>query len=381
MRRKGAREKSLVLLSTLTGAAVTVALLTTDLAAYSAHAQSLTNVFGSAKGKSMHPDFKQIADIREDDDISSLDFSPDGTILAAGTFRTLHINLWDWGKGRIAKTFQKPPVNFDFTSGDGIRYSPDGQLLAVAHGLSPKDKGSSVVSVFNVSTGATVHEIEEPLGGGVSSKIAFSPDGKILYRTYDSRKSAYQFTAYSTASWELLQGLSVLPLNVDALSVSPDGKFAALGGYVYGPKSRQAQIMIVELGKGKILKTIDDPFPATNHVQQVAWHPDGTHVAAGAIVGGTYAGPDAIRVFEIPSGAIVAREGANSAKVLSLKYTSNGKYLIESGIDGSVNIWDGLHSTLLKRIENKKANALAVSTDSRFLAISDGKSAAVYVLP
>lgn len=343
---------------------------------------SVGDVPKMAKGTSMHAELKEVGGIREDDDISSMEFSPTTKELAVGTFQTRHINLWDWRKGKIAKTLMKPPVNFDFTSGDGIRYSPDGQLLAVAHGLASKENGASVVSIFNVSTGATVQELAEPLGGGINSKIAFSPDGKTLYRTYDSRNSPNQFTAYSTVTWKLLRGLRVLPLQVGALAISSNGKFAALGGFLFGPHaSRQAQIAIVDLEKGEIVKTIDDAFPITNVVQQLAWHPDGVHIAAGAIVGGTYSGPDAVRVFESESGAVVARESASSAKILALRYTADGKYLIESGVEGSVNIWDGLHSTLIKRIANKRANALAVSIDGRYLAISDGNRASVFELP
>ena len=81
---------------------------------------------------------RKIAQFSEDDDVASLEFSPDSAN-AVGTFVTLHIHIWKWADGpQIEQTFDKPPVVLDYTSKDGIRSSLDGRLLAVSHGLAPR---------------------------------------------------------------------------------------------------------------------------------------------------------------------------------------------------------------------------------------------------
>ena len=324
---------------------------------------------------------EKVAHFSEDDDVSSMEFSPDGNNLAVGTFLKLHINVWDWRGHKITKTLLKPAVNFDYKSSDGIRYSPDGRLLAVAHGLAAKENGRGVVSIFNVWTGSVIHEIAKPLGGGVSSRIAFSPDGKLFYLHYDSRSYENQFTAYDTDSWNEIWALRTVPLHASSLAISPEGKYAALGGFTVAPDATmQPQILIIDLVIKNTLKTIDNAFPTPNIVQQVAWNFDSLHIATGGLVGGTSAGTDAVRIVDVQSGAIIAGEAAALAKVLALRYTPNGKYLLESGIDGMVNIWDGQHTKLLQSISDKRANALAVSKDGIYAAISDGREVQIWKL-
>ena len=113
---------------------------------------------------------------------------------------------------------------------------------------------------------------------------------------------------------------------------------------------------------------------------QVAWNPDGIHLAAGGIVGGTFSGPYAVRIYDVSTGTLVATESAASASILALRYTSNGKYLIESGIGKSVRIWDGAHQNLLQELPNGQANAIAVSRDGSDLAVSNGAHVEVWKL-
>lgn len=52
---------------------------------------------------------QKIAELREDDDVSTLEFSPDGGRLAVGTFTTLHVHLWAWrDRQYIDHTLLKP---------------------------------------------------------------------------------------------------------------------------------------------------------------------------------------------------------------------------------------------------------------------------------
>jgi WD40 repeat protein len=337
------------------------------------------STFASAKGGNVA---QKVAEFKEDDDVASLEFSADSNQIAVGTFVTLHIHIWKWAsRSHIEQTFSKPPVVLDYTSSDGIRYSADGRFLAVAHGRAPEIDGSGVVRIFDANSGAVVDGLAEPLGGGIYSRIAFSGDGKFLVRSYDSDKppGRNQLMVYSADTWEELWGLRVSPLNVMALALSANSTMAAVGGVTLGPGiTHNAQILIVDLTQKRVTRTIDDAFPRENHVTAIAWHPDGVHLAAGGTTGGTFSGTDAVRIYDTSTGKLVSQESASPASISALRYTPNGKYLIECGIGSSVRIWDGTHQILVQELSNRHANALAVSRDSSYLAVSDGPRVEVW---
>jgi WD40 repeat protein len=163
-----------------------------------------------------------------------------------------------------------------------------------------------------------------------------------------------------------------------SLAVSPHGDLAAVGGITLGLGiSHKAQILIIDLTSRQIVRTIDNAFPPENQVEQLAWSADGAHIAASGIVGGSYSIPDAVRVFNVAAGAQVAGEPINPAHGFGLRYTA---YLIECGIAEEVRIWDAQHKVLLQTIPAAHAHAIAVSRDSTFLAIGDGRRISIWKL-
>jgi WD40 repeat protein len=326
---------------------------------------------------------QKVTDFREKDDVSGLEFSPAGSSIAVSTFTELPVHVWKWkDKPRIERTLLKPHGTADYLSGDGLRYSPDGKLLAVVHKLARDVDGSGVVRIFNPASGAVVHSIAEPLGGGDRSKIEFSPDGRMLLRLYsNSTKTGNQFILHRVDTWEAEWGLNILPLSGMSLAVSPHGDMAAIGGITLGPGVvHNAQILIIDLMSRQIIRTIDNAFPPENQVEQLAWSSDATQIAASGIVGGTYSIPDAVRIFDVATGAQVTGEPVNPAHGFGLRYTSDGRYLIECGIAQSVRIWDARHSVLLQTISAAHAYAIAVSRDSSYLAVADGRDVSIWHL-
>lgn len=166
-----------------------------------------------------------------------------------------------------------------------------------------------------------------------------------------------------------------------SLAVSPHGDLAAVGGITLGPGiSHKAQILIINLTSRQVARTIDNAFPPENQVEQLAWSADGAHIAASGIVGGTYSITDAVRIFDVATGVQVAGEPVNPAHAFGLRYTANGKYLIECGIAQAVCIWDAQHRALLQIIPATHAYAIAVSRDGSYLAIGDAKRVTVWQL-
>lgn len=77
---------------------------------------------------------------------------------------------------------------------------------------------------------------------------------------------------------------------------------------------------------------------------------------------------------------MIASEPSVPAHVTGLRYTSNGKYLVESGLEDGVRIWDGQHKAMLHAIHAKYDNAIAVSRDGAYLAIGDAARVTVWKL-
>jgi WD40 repeat protein len=97
-------------------------------------------------------------------DIHDLAFSPDGSYLATGG-RLPAVILWDVASGEVVRTFR---LSDNLMSMD---FSPDGTILASAGGYEHK------VLLWDVESGNLLHSL--PHNDQIMS-IAFSPDGRLL---------------------------------------------------------------------------------------------------------------------------------------------------------------------------------------------------------
>jgi WD40 repeat protein len=327
---------------------------------------------------------KRVAEFSEEFPVGGMDFSVDGQQVATNAiFAGLDVHIWDWRASHIIRFLHKTAPAGE---GNAIRFSIDGSLLAVGHAIDTPANGLGLIRIWDMHTGAIIHDIPEPQGAGDAMTFWFLPDGKSLIRTVNhGGKPGHYLVVNKTDSWAEEWGLQTLPLIPRSLATSPDGQSAAIGGQVYGPAPTfmiTPQIAIVDLGKHEIIRTIDQVFPDENQVQILSWSPDGKSLAAGCIVGGSFRGPNAIRIFDPTTGSEVAHQTANSAFVSGLTYTPNNKYLVEGEVDGHVEIWDARHETLLQSIPVNEhfRTILAVSRDSRHLAVAVDKRVSIWEL-
>jgi WD40 repeat protein len=104
------------------------------------------------------------------DRVLSLDFSPDGKLLATGgglPARSGQLKIWNVADGKLV--LEIPAAHRDTIY--GVRFSPDGQYLATA-------SADRLMKVFRIADGSLVHTFE-----GHSSHVlgvAWSADGKLL---------------------------------------------------------------------------------------------------------------------------------------------------------------------------------------------------------
>jgi WD40 repeat protein len=149
------------------------------------------------------------------------------------------------------------------------------------------------------------------------------------------------------------------------------------------PLANQSLIAIVDLEQHAIIRTIQHTVGFD--FGQLAWSPDGAHItaigprawdgSANSGQGAYLSGLDTVMVFDAHSGNQITGEQLEDIARTSLRYTPDGKYLIEGVMNGrgsglGVQIWDGQHRELLQVIPGE-VSGLAVSRDGHYLAVGE----------
>lgn len=219
-----------------------------------------------------------------------------------------------------------------------------------------------------------------------------SSDGVHLFGLFYNR-----FAVYDIGSWksdfELLPS-SGLPKYFygAALSQSQDGKVVAIAGSTIFPNSDDGSsgslsdtvnIVFVDISQQKMVRNLS---VTSNEPLSSALSPDGKFVATGSSwsdESGDSSSPSSsrrgssaysrtvVRVFDSLSGRQVASASAlKEAEVDALLYTSDGRYLIGTNIDGLLKLWDAKTMTLRDQVK-LQVSSIALSRDGRFLAVGE----------
>jgi WD40 repeat protein len=196
--------------------------------------------------------------------ISSLAFSPDGSILAGGGAWPNIGVLWDARTGQeiLALPAHVSPMR-------SLAFSPDGTLIACASGnFDLRSVMLNEIVLCEVATGRTVATLVS--GREPFTSIAFSADGKFLAGGAFAQQNGLRL-------WDMTTRSAVGPLDgyaaeVHAVAFSPDGRHIAAGcrdGIVrVWDSATRSQVLIWDNRSGPIYT--------------VAWSPEGTRIAAGS---------------------------------------------------------------------------------------------------
>jgi WD40 repeat protein len=282
------------------------------------------------------------------------------------------IYVWDWHGNHVEETLDMPRGFGNGMSTNPIHYSPDGLFFAAC---DASGAGGVVARIWNTADGSIAKDVTEPTSG-ICTGIGFTPNGQEFIRAADTGgRPVNNLIIYTTGTWQPVWGLRMEGLSPVSIAISPNGEFAAVAGTIFvvpenvkNPIERFQQtttaskIDIVDLRQRKIAKVID---LQGRTMGPVAWSPDGSRVA---IVGGS------VEIFDFPSGNELINETIENAGHMNVRYTSDGRYLVDSDLNGmgkglGIRIWDSQHQKLLQHISVGDVGAIAVSRDGKYLAV------------
>lgn len=309
--------------------------------------------------------------------VRALDFSPDGKLLAVQSSDST-INIWDLSSRAIKHALAQPKGANAGMASESLLFSPDGKYLASCHNVAA---GKVVARIWRTDTWAVAQDLTD-FERGTCNAIGFTPDGKSLIRI-TSRPALVEgdsFIVYDTATWQKQWGLRTTPYYLETLAISPDSRYAAVGGDVLNP-------IQMPPGDTRILRYGDPPFPngylisvvdlkthtmvmelrtniPINYGSRLIWNPAGDRIIV--------AGGEGLAIHEFPSTHRVANaEPTTVGTRTAIRFTHDGKYLIEGTANdlrtGWGRIWDAGHQRLLQKLP-KNVASVAVSRDGKLFA-------------
>ena len=268
--------------------------------------------------------------------ISSLAFSPDGSILASGHRDGLR--LWDTADGQL-RTIEG--------SGSDVRsveFSPDGSLLAF--GSSSVNRWPTV-ELWEVAHGELQRTLYSDMWG--VNALAFSPDGTILA----SGRQNGLVKLWDVTSGQLTAVLGH-PTRISSLSFSPDGSTLASACWEEG-------IWLWEAATSVLSHTIDAHRAGTSSfsIGSLAFSPDGSTLAA-ANRDNSILLLDAVsgQLRDILEGLTHAQKQALETdsweldnRLTSVAYSPGGSTVAAAGTDGRILVWDVASARLRETLE------------------------------
>jgi len=233
--------------------------------------------------------YKRLQTLNEAESVYLVDWSPDGTRLAAGSlvlgnveFGKSHLVVWDTSTWEIVFEKLGDDDSWDSIYGD-LAWSPDGQSLASSvNGMG--------VLVYDIQTGKVISQ-QETLS---SHSISWSPDGSRLVATGDL---ASGIRRWKVSTDEAVRLFDQQVGSFMQIAWSPDGERIASG-------SAEGSVCFWTAATNKCDGVIVKAHQ--NSVFSLVWSSDGNQLATGGGI---------IRIWDSNTGQLVKSFGLNNVSV------------------------------------------------------------------
>ncbi|YAF94612.1 MAG: caspase family protein [Nodularia sp. CChRGM 3473] len=260
--------------------------------------------------------------------VSSVNFSPDGQILAAANADNT-IQLWSRdGKFLATLTEHNDGVN-------SVSFSPDGQMLASA-------SSDKTIKLWN-RDGKLLKTLTGPIHG--VNSVRFSPDGQMLVTGSDDNNARLW-----SRDGKLLKIFIGHSRSVNSVSFSPEGDTIASA-------SDDGTIKLWSLD-GQLLTTL----PAnTREVLDVTFSPDGQTIASASA-------DNTIKLWS-RDGTLLKTLAGHSAGVWQVRFSPDGKIMASASADKTIKLWTRAGNLLgILQGHSHEVNSLSFSPDSQEIA-------------
>jgi WD40 repeat protein len=251
--------------------------------------------------------------------IASLDFSPDGKLLAVAGFH--EVLLVDTESTSVVSRLVGKSDRIE-----AVRFSPDGGRLAVAGGV-PAEMGE--LQVWDVAARKEILSV--PVGFNVIYGANWSPDGKLIsFGCGDGEDNSVRAIDATTGEQVLFQGA-----HGDWVR---DTTFSADGTHVISV-GRDMSVKLIELATQRFVDNVTSITPGAlkGGVQSIARHPKLNQI----VVGGADGTPKVYRIYR--ESARVIGDDANlifdlfpmAGRVFNVRFSADGKRIAAgSSLDG-----------------------------------------------
>jgi WD40 repeat protein/serine/threonine protein kinase len=265
----------------------------------------------------------------------SVAFSPDGTVLAAGTGNSM-VHLLDVATGEELNAFKVSEHSWV----ERLAFSPDGTLLAVGSGATP-------LRLFDPATGEQVRVMQGHKDAAWA--VAFSPDGKTLASgSWDG----------TVKLWDPNTGRERRTLDghegkVWVVEFSPDGRTVASGG-----SDKVVRLWDVATGKERLTLRVH-----LDGVRALSFRRDGRVLASADEIG-------RVALWDTETGDPVGPTRGHFGQVFSLAVSPDGKTVASGGEDTTVRLWDLASGKSLRTLRGHAwlSHQVAFSPDGKTVA-------------
>jgi WD40 repeat protein/serine/threonine protein kinase len=300
-----------------------------------------------------HLPFDRFPTLHHPFSFTRLAFSPDGRLIALGTWDGV-VKVWDAWTGAERHTL---PQQHEVIL--ALAFSPDGQLLATGDVRLP-DHQEPVVRVWNPYTEKLLAELPGPATNATT--LAFGPGGRLLAAAFGNegvrvwdvatrqevcrlpekwvarsglafRAGGQQLTTVNkdgvVKDWDVATGetVSTFPGDIRLVSAavfSPSGRLLAMGSF-------DGTVKVWETDSWKEVHALE---AHTFGVTHLAFGADDRRLAS--------AGDDrTVKLWDLATGQEAFRETRPTERVQDLAFSPDGRRLLWGGADGRAEVWDG----------------------------------------